>query len=65
MLRAHVDRGSLLRVNPSTQNAPTREHQRVRALRVEDGQLKIPVERGGGDRVPHAYADGLWSGGWH
>src|SRR5690348_13360584 len=63
-LRAHADRLARplvpvgreprlgLRVDPSAENAPAREHESVRAVVVDDGQLKVAVERRVGYRLP-------------
>jgi hypothetical protein len=40
-------------LDPAFQSTPAWEHKRVRAVVVNDGNLKIAVERRGGDRLPH------------
>ena len=52
--RPHVDALFGFRVDPAGENTPAREHERVRALAVEDGEFEVAVERRAGDRLPHA-----------
>ena len=53
MGRPHVDPLLGLRVEPAGENPPAREHERVRAVAVEDGEFEVAVERRVGDRLPH------------
>ncbi len=41
-------------IDPAVQDAPARKNERVRSLLVDDGQLEVPVKRGGYDRLPHS-----------
>jgi hypothetical protein len=43
-----------LRIHPSARDTPAREHQRVRALLVDDGKLNVAPKRRAGDIAPHA-----------
>jgi hypothetical protein len=43
-----------VRFDPAVQDAPAGENERVWALLVDHGQLQVPVERGGCDRLPHS-----------
>jgi hypothetical protein len=38
---------------PSVQHPPARERKRMRAVSINDGELKIPVERRRVDWLPH------------
>ena len=51
--RPHVDPLVGFRVDPAGENPPAREHERVRAVAVEDGEFEVAVERRVGDRLPH------------
>ncbi len=42
-----------LHLHPSVENAAARKYERVRAVVIDDGQLKIAVERSGGYLLPH------------
>ena len=41
------------RVDPSGQNPPARENERMRAVPVDDGQFEIAIERRAGNGLPH------------
>lgn len=54
MGRPHVDPLLGFGIDPPGENPAARKHERVRALAVEDGELKVAVEGRAGDRLPHA-----------
>lgn len=48
----HVDAFLGLGIDPTTKDASGWKRERVRAVIIDDGQLKIAVERRGGDWFP-------------
>jgi hypothetical protein len=38
--------------NPSAQNAPTWKYERMRLAPVDHRELKVPIERSSGNRLP-------------
>ena len=53
MGRPHVQPLFGFHLHPSVENAAAREYERVRPVVINDGQLKIAVERRGGYLLPH------------
>ena len=49
----HIDADTGLRVHPAAEGSPAGEDQRVLALLVKHGKLKIPEEGGAGYGLPH------------
>src|SRR6185312_10175491 len=52
--RVHFETLLGRRIHPAAENAPTGEHQHMRADAVDDGKLEIMIERRARDRLPHA-----------
>jgi len=52
MRGTHVDFLPGFGIDPSAGNAAAGERQSVRTILVDDGQLKLTVERRGGDVLP-------------
>ena len=52
MSRPHVQPFLGLHFHPAVEYAAAREYERVRSIIIDDGQLKVAVERRGGDRLP-------------
>ena len=53
MGRPHVQPLLGFHLHPSVENAAAWEYERVRPVVIDDGQLKIAVERRGGYLLPH------------
>jgi len=53
MGRAHVDLLLRFGILPSARNPPAGEDERVGLVFLDDGELKIALERCGGYRLPH------------
>jgi hypothetical protein len=53
MRRPHVQPFLGLRLHPAVENAAARKYECVLAFVVDDGELKIAVEWGGGNVLPH------------
>lgn len=53
MGRLHVDPLLGLRIHPAVGHAAAWKDERVRAVRIDDGQLEIALEWRSGDRLPH------------
>src|SRR5450631_4417057 len=53
MGRPHVQPFLGLHFHPAVENAAAREHERMRAVIIDDGQLKVALERCGGYLLPH------------
>jgi len=53
MGRPHIEPLLGLYLHPAVENAAARKDKRVRAIIIDDGQLKIAVERRGGYVLPH------------
>ena len=49
----HVDPLPGFRVDPAGEDAPAREHERVRPVPVDDGKFEIAIEGRVGNRLPH------------
>ena len=69
MGRANFDPLAVFRLDPAAEDAPAREDERVRAVVVDDGKLKVLIEGGGACGLPHRSlnrppADGDRFGGW-
>jgi len=52
MSRAHVNLLFGFCANPAAGNTPAGERKSVRPIPLKDGQLKLAIERRGGDRLP-------------
>ena len=63
MGRPHVEPLFGLHFHPAVENAAAREHERMRAIIIDDGQFKIAVERRGGYFLPHFISVGAESVG--
>src|SRR5664279_5119716 len=48
MGRPHIQPFLGLDLHPTVENAAAREHERMRAIVIDDGQLNVAVERRGG-----------------
>jgi hypothetical protein len=57
MRGTHLDPLLVGGIHPAAKNAPAREHQRMRAIAVDDRQLEITVEGRSRDWLPHAAID--------
>ena len=53
MGRPHVQPFLGFHFHPAVEDAPAREHERVRTVIVDDGQLEVAVERRAGYLLPH------------
>ena len=53
MGRPHIQPFLGLDLHPAVENAAAREHERMRAIVIDDGQLNVAVERRGGYLLPH------------
>ena len=53
MGRPHVQPFLGFHFHPAVEYAAAREYERVRAVIIDDGQLKIAAERRGGNLLPH------------
>jgi hypothetical protein len=53
MSRPHVQPFLGFHFHPAVEYAAAREYERVRAVIIDDGQLKVAVERSGGNLLPH------------
>src|SRR5664279_1426371 len=51
--RPHVQPFLGFHFHPAVENAAAREHERMRAVIIDDGQFKVAVERRGGYLLPH------------
>ena len=63
MGRPHVQPFLGLHFHPAVENAAAREHERMRAVIIDDGQFKVAVERRGGYMLPHSVSVGAESTG--
>lgn len=63
MGRPHVQPFLGLYFHPAVENAAAREHKRMRAVIIDDGQFKVAVERRGGYLLPHSISVGAESTG--
>ena len=63
MGRPHVQPFLGLYFHPAVENAAAREHKRMRAVIIDDGQFKVAVERRGGYLLPHLISVGAESTG--
>ena len=52
MRGAHVNLPFGFRADPAAGNTAASERESVRPIPLKDGQLKLAIERGGGDRLP-------------
>ena len=53
MSRAHVQPFLGFQFHPSAGDAPAWEYERMRAIVIDDSQLKVAVERRAGYMLPH------------
>ena len=53
MSRPHVQPFLGFHFHPAVEYAAAREYERVRAVIIDDGQLKVAVERRSGNLLPH------------
>ena len=53
MCGADINPSVHLRVDPSAELTAARKDKRMRSVMVDDGQLKVLVERRAGDGLPH------------
>jgi len=62
MCRAHFDPFLRFGIHPTARNPTAGEDERVVPVVVDDGKLKIAVERRGKYGLPHKLFMGPWSG---
>ena len=63
MGRPHVQPFLGLYFHPAVENAAARDHKRMRAVIIDDGQFEVAVERRGGYLLPHSVSVGTESTG--